>query len=395
MLIRKKLAILTLVACIATTGTGCGLFVRDSELQKNIYGVTSVNNVNATENNCYYVAKNDGTFQKLYMGRATFYNGKNSSNSARVAWFGRDYDRIPTMYRGEKIVFRSDAEFDELFVLERFEDLGHTIGVCGLTASGTGRYRFSTDRDDLQIDPDSNAAVLYELGEHMATIEQIGGIQLRSGNISRAGTIVGLEEGRSYKTDVYVGTSVNNYSLIADVRAFVTMETYEIKTYDYEQNRVVSFAFPDGLESGYYLVDGFGFVRYIKSGQEYDPSMDMNLPAGTDVGRDGKARSNRAEEPTGDVKKRASFRLDSDGMKKVVITYSEDSKDPSKQIAPPKARIYGDGAVYTLSVDEEEENTLSGVFDFKAGDYIIEVSGLYLRDYEYRVIAMGEQDGAE
>ena len=128
MLIRKKLAILTLVACIATTGTGCGLFVRDSELQKNIYGVTSVNNVNATENNCYYVAKNDGTFQKLYMGRATFYNGKNSSNSARVAWFGRDYDRIPTMYRGEKIVFRSDAEFDELFVLERFEDLGHTIG---------------------------------------------------------------------------------------------------------------------------------------------------------------------------------------------------------------------------------------------------------------------------
>ena len=106
MLIRKKLVILMLIACIAATGTGCGLFVRESELQKNIYGVTSVNNVNATENNCYYVAKNDGTFQKLYMGRATFYNGTNSSNSARVAWFGRDYDRIPTMYRGEKIVFR-------------------------------------------------------------------------------------------------------------------------------------------------------------------------------------------------------------------------------------------------------------------------------------------------
>lgn len=57
------------------------------------------------------------------------------------------------------------------------------------------------------------------------------------------------------------------------------------------------------------------------------------------------------------------------------------------------ARIFGEDVIYTLSKDPDMPNTLSGVFDFKAGDYTIEVSGLYLRDYEYKIIKSEDADG--
>ena len=399
MSIRLKLTNLVLTICMAAILTGCsaikGIFVRDSkENQSRGYDVISVGRVEDTKNNCFYVEKKDGTYQQLYLGKATFYSGNNYVSRDSVAWFGKDYARIPTMNAGEKIVYRSRNEFDEVFPVERFEDLGFTIGICKLTQSGSGRYKFSTNREDMQINPDSSAAALYELGEHTATMEQIGGIQLRSGNISRAGTIIGLEAGRSYKTDVYVGTSVNNYSLIADVKAFTSMESYTITKYDYEQSHVISFGFPNGFESGYYFVGGFGFVRYINSDREFSESMDMNIPAGTGVGKNGERENEEAEKPAGNVKKVDSFRLDSNGPKKVIVTYSEGNKDDqSEAIAPPVARIFGEDVVYTLSKDPDMPNTLSGVFDFKAGDYTIEVSGLYLRDYEYKIIKSEDADG--
>ena len=398
MSIYKKLTYLIIAICAAAVLTGCsvisGIFVRDGANNQNMgYDIISVSRVEDTKNNCFYVEKKDGTYQQLYLGRATFYSGRSYLNEDSVAWFGKDYSRIPTMNKGEKIVFRSRNEFDEIFKIQRFEDLGFTIGICGLSRSDTGRYRFSTNRDDMQINPDSSASALYELGEHTATLEQIGGIKLRSGNISRAGTVVGLEEGRSYQTDVYVGTNVVKYSLVADVRAFVTMESYSIRQYDYDQSHVISFEFPNGFESGYYLVGGFGFVRYINSDKNFSESMDMNIPAGTDVGNDGVRKEEETEKPLSDVKKRDSFRLDSDGMKKVIVVYSEgNNEDMSGTIAPPVARIYGNDVVYTLSKDTDAENTLSGIFELNAGDYTIEVSGLYLRDYEYKVIKLENED---
>ena len=171
------------------------------------------------------------------------------------------------------------------------------------------------------------------------------------------------------------------------------MESYSIRQYDYDQSHVISFEFPNGFESGYYLVGGFGFVRYIDSDKNFSESMDMNIPAGTDVGNDGVRKEEETKKPLSDVKKRDSFRLDSDGMKKVIVVYSEgNNEDMSGTIAPPVARIYGDDVVYTLSKDADAENTLSGIFELNAGDYTIEVSGLYLRDYEYKVIKLENAD---
>ena len=70
---------------------------------------------------------------------------------------------------------------------------------------------------------------------------------------------------------------------------------------------------------------------------------------------------------------------------KIVLTYSASKK---ASVPPPSARVIGEYGVYTLNPDED--NTLSGIFTLPSGDYRIEISGLYGRSYEYKVIKTGE-----
>ena len=188
---RSAVALLAMTFCI----TGCSAFERIRGYTDSEYSVEVETKSSLLEDNAFYVAKNDGTYHKLYFGEASFERGQKSSepDSKRVLWFGKDYDRIPTMYRGEKVAYRSMEEFDDRFAVERFEDTGYTIGICGMTESTTGRYKFSTDPDQMQIDIDASTGILYQLGEHVVTMDRIGDVDLRRGNVSRAGTVVGLE----------------------------------------------------------------------------------------------------------------------------------------------------------------------------------------------------------
>lgn len=395
----KKMVIALLAAAMITVLTGCSviesIFIRNpSDMGNGDYSVITASSPSALEDGCFYVEKGEKEYHKTYIGKKNYsdYYLTESVDPNRVIWFGKDYDRIPTMQKGEKIVFRSSQEFRPYFIIERFEDFGFTVGVCGLKETDTGRYILSASNYNyISVNPDSSAKALLDLGEHDITLEQIGGIKLRSGNISRAGTIIGLEEGKSYETDVYIGTDLHTYSLVADVRAMVSMELYRISDYQYERNHAVSFEFPEGLPSGYYCINGAGVVRYINSERPYSPTMDMNIPSGLVTDDSGNILYTEKEEPDAetqkDIIKSSSFRMDTDERVKIVLTYTTSSVD----VAPPKAKVYGEYGVYTLNPDNDSENTLSGEYELPAGDYKIEVSELYGRDYKYKVIRLKEE----
>ena len=200
---QKRAAAIAAAACLSVTVlTGCTVFNRTHGYNDREYAVTIETKSSRLEDGCFYVMKSDGTFHRLYLGETSF-GGRPVAPSAsvkRVAWFGKDADRIPTMYRGESIAYRSSAEFSETFHIERFEDLGYTIGICGMKESGTGRYKFSTNPENMQIDMNASTGILYRLGDHIVTLDRIGDIELRKGNISKAGTVVGLERGKTYVT---------------------------------------------------------------------------------------------------------------------------------------------------------------------------------------------------
>lgn len=380
---RSAVALLAMTFCI----TGCSAFERIRGYTDSEYSVEVETKSSLLEDNAFYVAKEDGTYHKLYFGEASFERGQKSSepDSKRVLWFGKDYDRIPTMYRGEKVAYRSMEEFDDRFAVERFEDTGYTIGICGMTESTTGRYKFSTDPDQMQIDIDASTGILYQLGEHVVTMDRIGDVDLRRGNVSRAGTVVGLERGKTYDTEVYVGTDIIRYSFVADVRAFVSFETEEISDYTYTQGNTVLLGFPDWFQSGYYCVNAFGIVRYVAENREYSDSMDMSIPNDPLV-MAGESKDEAEEE----LAEAITFRTEKEEPVTVRVTFEhiEGDADGYGSIPDPTARVVGDSAVYSLSPGETGE--LIADINLPAGDYRLEIMGLAGRAYNYTISKKGE-----
>ena len=385
---RERAAVIALAICMTAAMTGCSVFNRTHGYNDRKYEVSVETRSSRLEDGCYYVMKNDGTFHRLYIGETSFGNSlvASSPSPKRVAWFGKDADRIPTMYRGESIAYRSSAEFSEDFHIERFEDTGYTIGICGMKESETGRYKFSTNPENMQIDMNASTGVLYRLGDHTATMDRIGDIELRKGNISRAGTVVGLERGKTYATEVYIGTEVTKYSFVADVRALVSSDVCTLNDYSYMQGNTISFAFPDWFHSGYYFVCGYGIVRYVASTREFSENMDMNIPNDPAQPVDG-------DDGTGETAETVRFRIDREEEITVQVTFEPEKGDGDGygSIPDPAARVMGEHAVYSLSPGKEGELTTTAVLP--AGDYTLEITDLNGRAYNYRITRKGEQDG--
>ena len=382
---KRITAVICAIAC-ALSVTSCSslrLFMRKHGYNDSEYSVTVVSNINKLEDNSYYVRKSDGKYYKPYVGESSFLGRNTAKNRQRVLWFGKDYDRIPTMNKGDTIVYHSTDEFSPRFRIERFQDIGYTIGICNMSPTSAGRYTFSTDPLDRCIDIDSNAGTLYSLGDHTVTMEMIGDAELRSGNISQAGTIIGLERGKTYAADVYIGTEVMQYSFVADVRALSSMDSYTINDFQYEQSKVVSFVFPDYFNSGYYLIDGFGLVRYVASTDEYNDSMAMNVPNADPS--EGEEESVYA--PVTATTETVPFRVDEKAAVEItvhldtVVTRPDEGNDNAVE---PRARVIGKDGSYALNLTEKGD-ALTGTYELEPGDYRIEITGLAGRSYSYRV----------
>lgn len=390
---KNKRFVMTAAAfCLAATlTTGCGSFSRDYAY-KSKYSVTTLKSADEMEDGGYYVKHTDGSYDKLYAGKATFNLSDSgpSEDDSHVLWFGKDYDCIPTMLKGESIVYHNTKEFSGGLTIERFEDLGYTIGIADLTRTSTGRYSFSTDTDDLNIDLSSDAGGLYQLGDHTVVLDKIGSTPLRSGNISRAGTILGLTRGKTYAAYLYIGTELKEYNLVADVRAMASMDGATLTDYTYASDNVIEFKFPSSYQSGYYLVAGYGVVRYIASGDGYKESMDMNIPNAASAETDSSADSGTEEQPVDEITKdtrEMDFKLGENANVTVELTYTDsaDSTDSASDSGAPTAKVIGDYGVYTLNPDKKT-GKLTVTADMHAGSYRLQVIGLAGRKCSYRVI---------
>lgn len=366
-----------LSAILAVGLTGCG-----NKSSENKIGVTTFKDINQLADGGYYVRHGDVYYQP-YFGQTSFTPDRTvtAKDDKRVAWYGEDYANIPTMNKGDTIVYHSTQPFTEGITIERFEDFGYTVGICQMKEASSGRYSFATDSRSFNVDIKSDAGTLCQNGETSATFDKIGGVNLRAGNISRAGTIIGLSKGKTYDCDIYIGTDLHECKIKADVKALCSMEVFEIKDYSFNRSKTITFKFPKNLQSGYYNVGGFGIVRYINSAKgEFSESMDMNIPNDienlyADVDE---PSINDLEDYTEDIKEE-TFTLNEDTDVTVSVIY-QDSKDYTEA---PVVKVVGSEAAYTLS--EKKNNELSSSLSLKSGTYTIKLIGLGNRTYSYRV----------
>ena len=384
----KRLLLSAAILMASAALAGCGGLKRpEKETAAANNEVVREDNMSVLQDGGFYIRRSDETYDMLYVQNANYEVGAQTYSAAsdsRTLWFKDDWPKIPTMYTGDELIFKSSVTFDENFYMERFEYVGYTVGVTSLKKTASGRYSYSTKPEDRNINPSSNAKQLYDIPTEIGIIDRIGGGDLREGNVSSGGCILGLEEGKNYEAEVYAGTFLHKYVLTADSIALTSMEMYKTVEYDFMQSEIIRIHFPEYFHSGYYLLNGFGLVRYVV-GSSYDETTDFNIP---NVEPDEEATEEETSEEATEKERKledrppvledveiVNFTLDEQARVRLVITYDEGEGGYPVGVLVSTDKLY--------SMRASTDRTLSIIQTLPAGDYRIEIQGLDGRGYEF------------
>ena len=233
----------------------------------------------------FYVRHSNNQCEELYMGQASFEGVSQTPSSSRVIWFMDDFKNIPTLYKGDSLIYYSTLEFDETFTLERFEDYGYTIGIKNAKITETGRVSLELGDEANTYpgaDTDSllaltNSHVIFEAIANSRQIREEPGSDCEKDQciwLTRSGTFKTFRANELYEFVIYDGTIRNNIKLRANVRAMGSMETQKTLNYEYEVKDVIHINIPENYHSGYYMINGLGIFRYVDS--EYSQDIDFD-----------------------------------------------------------------------------------------------------------------------
>ena len=248
--------------------------------------------ISSLKDGVYYVRqKETNKCEPIYFGTGTFEEGtvKSSPDDSRILWYKDDFAKIPTLYKGDSLIFYTLKDFEEKITFERFEDLGYTIGICGMTELKSGRYSISTDINKKCTYPGGDTDEILKLTTKNVTLDTIGDKNIRSSQdntgssfLSRCGTLLGLKKDGIYKATIYAGTEEHEYSFTANIKALGSMEVRESYDYTFESGKLINIAIPSDFNSGYYLVNGIGVFRYV-NGNSYNNDTNFNIANSPDT----------------------------------------------------------------------------------------------------------------
>lgn len=377
----KKLFTLALAGCLFLSGCGSAEETQKTENEKYAY-------LKNLEEGMYYVRHNNLKCDEVYLGATTFEAEEltSSASNDRVMWFDENmYKKIPTLYKGESLIYKTSQEITETFNFERFEDFGYSIGLCGLTKTASGRYSISTNPDDNNTFPGGDTDALLKLENESVIIDTLGGDKLRApkdidgkevpgGPLTRCNSIKGLAKDFVYKAEVYKGTKRLEYKFTADIRIMGSMEIRETNDYNFESETVMNISIPDNFNSGYYMINGMGIFRYV-NGDKYTSETDFNVPNETEDAENNEVMSD-TEDPnyesteaegettgsdseTSDDISKTTFTLEESGIIRVSATFGviDNGSQVTGIIVTPSGEKYAmtnTGGVVELTFDAAE-----------------------------------------
>lgn len=333
------------------------------------------------QQNTFYVC-HEGVYEPLYLNDSSFAlkNFPEKADDNCTLFFTDDYEKIPTFYSGDQLLYCTGAVLDEDFDFMRWEDIGWSFGISGLKETPSGRYSVSTSEKSLLVNEHSDASKLKDLGATSVIIDKVGMQYIRSGNITRGGVIISkggsLERDQDYEMEAYVGTYMNRIYIKADTRCMTSMEAFVVNDYTFLQSNILELHIPDWMKTGYYSVDGMGVFRYI-DGQSYTENTDFN--ARNEI----EAYSERYSDGEYDVD------IAEYGRYKLTVKYTK-----SGTAVAPKVQLTGDTETYDLPVTDIGK--MEGEYVLLPGTYKLTASGMEDRTFTYAVEMLEEltEEGA-
>ena len=384
----KRVGECLLICFIALNLAACGSD-KEKEAETSMTGnIPIIEDMEDLERGNIYI-ETEGGYAKPYISN-TSYNSTSdykSSDTSKVAWFTEEeWENIPTLYKGDYVILRTNTEFSEDFYFNRFVDIGYSVGLSNLEETKTGRYKFDTTSDSGQINPSSDANELLSLGNETVTIDAIGGAPVRNTNISGCKSITGLEKDKVYSADIYVGTELQSFDLTADTRILYNSQVNVVNDYEFIQAEIIKIQVPDWFNSGYYSVNGSGIFRYV-AGTDIDSVKDWNYPnADSEESAAEMAEPDRYNE---DLETTVDF--EKDGECTVTVTFDWDINEEilpegrTKETADPPYCIINNGDELIQLGYYTDKKECRRTFKAKKGTYPMDIIRCYGMGYEVTV----------
>ena len=210
----------------------------------------------------YYV-KNGTKFAEVYMPEGNASGIARTINGSRVFYMLEDQAMIPTHYKGEVVALASkSASLDEV-TLERFMDMGYSLGIYGGEYDEEDNYYHISVKQNLCLRSDAQE-IFGKVVSDEIRIVSVNGDPIGELVDKKSGIIQGLNKDETYLVEFYSGTYYYRQKIKADTQFLKAFEVsnYGKKYISDTKNGYMCFETPQTLRSGYYFVNGKGLFLY-------------------------------------------------------------------------------------------------------------------------------------
>lgn len=273
---KKILALILAVSSVAVL-SGCGK--KDTaEITPETVKPVQYTDETAMPADTFYIVhktkKSGNVYYPLLIANSSFSEAREDiagADPSRIEWvnYNGDEGQIPTMRKGDSIIYKSSTSVPLEYTLEKFFDGGYTFGVAGLYQDESSKYRYTSVNNSGSgiTQPTSNAIGFDSLeADSIYFASYKNGkknIEIDPSNVSLSGTIKGLKKGKTYECDIRTGTEKMTANLTANIHYFSSAETYKFNNFEFITEHIAKIATPKYLTTGYYNLNGAGFFRYV------------------------------------------------------------------------------------------------------------------------------------
>lgn len=266
---------LLLIGITTSLFTGCG-FKKIIQEKGSEYKLTELKDTQLEEGK-YYV-KDSTTFYEVHETEKNNYAASSTKkvDTKRLLWTTLDDSLIPSMYEDGLIAYKTKDSVLEDINIERFKDIGWSIGVQGAEIDADGYVLISFTSDSVKDSDFYNQLLDYK--NYDIRIVSINGEPIKDSFDGISGTITGLERNKTYTMELYVGSQYMTLDITADIHYYQSFEMYYVESSIDTKNGYLAIEMPDGINSGFYNINGAGLFKYYNTPKgQTDVSQDMNV----------------------------------------------------------------------------------------------------------------------
>ena len=175
---------------------------------------------------------------------------------------------IPVITGNNLLIYiDEDSAIPSEFEFEKFADGGYTFGGTFYSTDNSKGLRVAGGSYGEPYAPESSMKEEWSGKSNVSlySLDTLGEIPISERNLDFNGAFQGLEKGKTYEFQCYVGTKYETVSVEADTHYFISESVLRMSQKDCvnkTKNGFVIISMPKDLPSGYYLVNGKYFFYF-------------------------------------------------------------------------------------------------------------------------------------